>query len=267
MLQNILVATDGSKASERGINLGLKWAKILNSKIYGISVAEIPVLGPEFVEIFPKLIETLEKKAWQAVNYLKFNAEKEKIPFETFVYSSSAPEEVILEKAKELEVNLIIIGKKASLGRVGKTIIGKSLCPVVVVPSEAVLIWNKILIATDGSVYSQIAGDFAIKLSKNLKSELIVLSVAKREENVPYAEESVKILVEKVKNEGLKVESLVVKGEPFEKILEVAKEKNVGLIVMGCYGRTGIEKFFMGSVTERVIENSHFPVLVVKKQI
>lgn len=265
MLEKILVAIDDSSASKKAINFSIELAKIFNSKLYGISVAEIPVMGPEFVEIFPKLVSLLEKKAYEVVTFFKNQTEKEKIPCEIFTFSSPAPEEIIVKEAQKQDVNLVIIGKKNGLGTVSKSVIGNVFCDVLVVPEKAVFKLNKILVATDGSVYSQRASKFAVEFSKVLNGEIIALSVAKREGNLSYAEDSVKLVEEEAKKKGVKVENLTLVGEPFLKILEVADEKEVDLIVMGCYGRTGIEKFLMGSVTERVINNSSFPVLVVKK--
>jgi nucleotide-binding universal stress UspA family protein len=64
--------------------------------------------------------------------------------------------------------------------------------------------------------------------------------------------------------EGVKADSLLAKGRPFEQIVHLAKELNIGLIVLGTYGRKGAERILIGSVAERVIEYSLCPVLVVK---
>jgi nucleotide-binding universal stress UspA family protein len=58
---------------------------------------------------------------------------------------------------------------------------------------------------------------------------------------------------------------MILKGEPYEVIVKTAEQSNVGLIVVGSHGRSGIEKLLMGSVTERVIGHAGCPVLVVKK--
>ncbi len=61
-----------------------------------------------------------------------------------------------------------------------------------------------------------------------------------------------------------RLQSVFLKGRPFEKIIETAKEEQVGLVAMGSHGRTGFARLFMGSVTERVIGTVGCPVLVVK---
>jgi hypothetical protein len=64
---------------------------------------------------------------------------------------------------------------------------------------------------------------------------------------------------------GLRAEALVCEGEPPDVIKEVAHEKNADLIAMGTYGRKGLKRLFMGSVTSGVIVDSPCDVLVVKK--
>jgi nucleotide-binding universal stress UspA family protein len=49
-------------------------------------------------------------------------------------------------------------------------------------------------------------------------------------------------------------------------IVEIAEEKAADIVFMGSYGRTGLKKLLMGSVTEKVIGNTSCPVMVVKPQ-
>lgn len=68
-----------------------------------------------------------------------------------------------------------------------------------------------------------------------------------------------------VSESDIDMESLVCEGEPPEVIVEIAQEKKADLIVMGTYGRKGLNRLLMGSVTSGVIVNSSVDVLVVKK--
>lgn len=60
------------------------------------------------------------------------------------------------------------------------------------------------------------------------------------------------------------VESLLVKGLPVTRILEVAEQRDAHMIVMGSTGRTGIKHLMLGSVAERVVQLSPVPVTVTK---
>ncbi|HXX54320.1 MAG TPA: universal stress protein [Thermodesulfovibrionales bacterium] len=64
---------------------------------------------------------------------------------------------------------------------------------------------------------------------------------------------------------GVEVESLLCEGDPPDVIMDVANGKKADLIVLGTYGRKGLKRLLMGSVTSQVIVNSPTDVLVVKK--
>lgn len=54
-------------------------------------------------------------------------------------------------------------------------------------------------------------------------------------------------------------------GDPSSKIIDYAQEINADLIVIPSHGRTGLSRFFLGSVAERVIRFAHCPVVVLRK--
>ncbi len=271
-VERILLALDGSDSSNDVLKVGIDLSKLFNSKLYVISVAIAPGLE-EILDIFP--IEVIEKIEHKTLNYLKTikkKLEEEKIICEIIFRAGPEPSKYIIEEALKNDINLIIMGRRgrtkfirALMGSVTAKTIAETFCPVLVVPKGAKFYLDRILLATDGSVYSMFAAYEAINLLKYAKGELIILSVAKKEENISAAEESVRIAKEISEKEGIKGEKLVLIGEPFQVIVKTAEEKGAGLIVMGCYGKTGIEKLFMGSVTERVIGFTNTPVLVVRR--
>lgn len=65
---------------------------------------------------------------------------------------------------------------------------------------------------------------------------------------------------------GIEAQSLLCEGDPPEVIVDIAREKNADLIVMGTYGRRGLNRLLMGSATSQVIVRSPVDVLVVKKE-
>lgn len=69
---------------------------------------------------------------------------------------------------------------------------------------------------------------------------------------------------EKAMEEGVKTQVDITEGDPVEKILSFAEEKGISLLVMGSYGKSGLKRLLMGSVTEKVISLGDRPVLVVK---
>lgn len=129
----------------------------------------------------------------------------------------------------------------------------------------------KILIPTDGSVYSKNAARVASKIVQSHSYKLIILHVVDdkglkrktwRKQGAEHIiEEICELLVEK----GCKqecIEKIIRDGNAPETIVEVAKEMEVDRIVIGTQGRNGI-KMIVGSVTEKVLSLSDALVLVV----
>jgi len=73
-------------------------------------------------------------------------------------------------------------------------------------------------------------------------------------------------LVEEVDDDvsGVPVETAVLSGDPYKRIREYADDHDIDLIVMGTHGRTGVDRYLLGSVTENVVRTADQPVLTVR---
>ncbi|MBI3624769.1 MAG: universal stress protein [Candidatus Rokubacteria bacterium] len=71
-------------------------------------------------------------------------------------------------------------------------------------------------------------------------------------------------LAARAKKATAKVKAVLLEGTPYSQIARAARAKRADLIVMGTHGRTGLKKFFLGSVAERVIASASCPVLTVR---
>jgi nucleotide-binding universal stress UspA family protein len=267
-MEKLLVATDGSTFSENAIREAINLAKTCSSKLIAVSVVKT---NPEFEDLVPLVIEKAEKEVREHLESIKNRASKKGIDCKIVVHRSEEPFQDIVNDAAKNKVDMVIIGthgrtglKRLMMGSVTAKVIGHAPCKVLVVPKGTRLTLKKILIATDGSVFSEFASREAISIAKRCGSSLIALSVAKRDENLLAAKESVDKVRQVAEKEDIKVEGLTPKGIPFEVIVKTAAQKKAGLVVVGSHGRTGTEKLLMGSVTERVIGHSASAVLVVR---
>ena len=137
---------------------------------------------------------------------------------------------------------------------------------------------EKLLLATDRSLFSEGAILEGINFAKKCSSRLYIISVMEtnpeyetigadafqkeEEEAITYLE-SVKT---KASQQGLSCQSLLLYGdEPYQLIVDTAAEKMVDMIIIGRHGRTGLMKVLMGSVATKVIGHSRCKVLVVPK--
>ncbi|NOY40198.1 MAG: universal stress protein [Nitrospirae bacterium] len=138
---------------------------------------------------------------------------------------------------------------------------------------------KKILIAHDGSKSSNKALKIAVEIAVKFDSTLYVLSVVPelylteltdfdRQRITEALTEETNKTMEKVRSSlashTIEHKTLVRQGDPAEVILDTAKKMKVNLIVTGSHGRHGATKFLLGSVSSKVLDHAHCPVLVVK---
>ena len=79
------------------------------------------------------------------------------------------------------------------------------------------------------------------------------------------AQENLSAFEHELLNKGIPVNAYLRVGYPFEEIVLMANDPDVGLIIIGSHGRTGIKRLLLGSTAERVVEHAPCPVLVVKE--
>ncbi|MCX5717278.1 MAG: universal stress protein [Nitrospirae bacterium] len=267
-LERLVLPTDGSEFSEGAVREAISLAKTCSSKLVAVSVIET---NPEYETIAPQLIEKAEKEAREYLESVKARALKEGVECEIIAHQGEEPYRYIVEEAEKNKADMIVMGRRGRRGlkrlmmgsETAKTI-GHAHCNVLVVPRAARLEFKNILMATDGSKYSDIAASEAISIAKRCGSSLIALSVIHSDVDKKCAEENIKKIKELAEKEGVKVDALIAEGRPFEVVVNTAKNKNADTIVTGTHGRTALARLLMGSVTERVIGTAECAVLVVK---
>lgn len=138
--------------------------------------------------------------------------------------------------------------------------------------------YEDILVPTDGSAAAVAAIDHAVDLAETYGARLHALYVvdatafasvdAGSEMVVDALEQEGEQAVEVVREQGeaasLDVETHVVSGTAYRSILDCIENEDVDLVVMGTHGRRGVERFLLGSVTERVVRSADVPVLTVR---
>jgi nucleotide-binding universal stress UspA family protein len=140
--------------------------------------------------------------------------------------------------------------------------------------------YSKILVPTDGSDSAFLAGKHAVYLAKSIGADVLALNVVDSDlafsAGIHYADEvadleksgleataSIKKLCDEA---GVPAQEIMVKGSPAPGILDVARDKQVDLIVMGTVGMSAVERVLLGSVSEKVSRHATCPVLLVREK-
>jgi nucleotide-binding universal stress UspA family protein len=258
--EKLLLSTDGSEFSTGATRLAMHLAKAYGATL---QVMTTVITNPEYEALAPKLVEKAEQEAKAILETVKQQAQTAGIQCQTRMRHGSEPAEEILAVSEEIPADVIIMGRRDKrkiarwmVGHSTVQVVGRARCPVLVVPRAAVIPSQRILIATDGSRYSDNAAADAGKLAALLKLPLTVLSVMlphHSEKRRAEAKEAVDRVTALLSQDGLACEGLVLEGKPDETIVNTAKQHGVDLIIVGNRGRTGLDRILVGSVSERVI--------------
>jgi nucleotide-binding universal stress UspA family protein len=139
----------------------------------------------------------------------------------------------------------------------------------------------RIVCPTDFSESAERAVRQAASLAKSLGAEVVLVHVASEaqlwregvmtpalrrvfEAQRKWAADALAERVVALAAEGTLARSVVRAGAAWEEIVRVAAEEHADMIVMGTQGRTGLERFMLGSVAERVIRRAPCPVLTLR---
>ncbi len=142
---------------------------------------------------------------------------------------------------------------------------------------------RKILIPLDGSPFAERVLAFVRGLAKPSTTDLIFVHVAQPN---PYytvvtpdaihtvditdwqerANQYMNRITEEVRAEGYTVSAMITEGDVASAICDMAETQEADLIAMTTHGRSGIEKWVLGSVADRVVRSAQQPVFLVRPQ-
>jgi nucleotide-binding universal stress UspA family protein len=142
---------------------------------------------------------------------------------------------------------------------------------------------RRILFASDLSKASAKAFATAVRLAKATHAEVMILhALVPFTPLVPehyiggatldqinadarrWCQQQVATLMAKAKSGGVRASGLTMTGDPAEQIVRAARAKRADFLVLGTHGRTGLNRFFVGSVAQRVIARALCPVVTVR---
>ena len=152
--------------------------------------------------------------------------------------------------------------------------------------------YNKILVAIDGSEPSNNALNHAVSIATNYNAKLIMLAVVQRvmipifpdegfggvplsaAKDMAQYQEKMRNIYQSVLDDAeakikkdhpqLEVEAILKEGRPSGTIIEMAEKDDVDLIIMGSRGIGGYTGWILGSTTRRVVDSCTKPILIVK---
>jgi nucleotide-binding universal stress UspA family protein len=280
-LKNILWATDFSAESKAALTSAHLLAKAFGAKLLAAHV--VPDFSHALYDASPALSAELAKRVEATKNKMfsdiKALAKAEKISFDKIILKEGSAPKKIIEVSEEEKADLIVLGKKGHsvldnllIGSVANQVLRHSFIPVLLTKKRAgKLQYKKILVPTDFTPKEQIERDFAWKLAKGLNASLTFLHVFELFHKFSPSEIEVifKALHKKIqtreRREGEDIpisEEIVRAMNAPAGIVDYAQANKIDLIVISSLVHK-LERFFLGSTTEKVISYADTAVFAI----
>lgn len=288
MYDRILLPTDGSEGVERAIGQAITFTKTYDATLHVLRVVQTADLPADINE--ETVVQAFEERGRKEIDDVEKRALQAGIGAIEKSVVTGPPHRAILEHVEECDIDLVVMGTHGRsglehflLGSVTERVVRLSDIPVLTIrmtdeyEDEG---YNSVLIPTDGSFGAEAAIDNAIDIAASYGATVHALHVVDlrlltgdptggfpTDEILNAAKRRGRKAVGKVaqKAEAAEVDykESVIQGYPYRDIRTYVTEHDVDLVVMGTHGRTGLDYFLLGSVTEKIIRSVDVPVLTV----
>jgi len=288
MFKKIVCATDFSPSASVAARYAASLARtrggaieLVHAWTWQDELDEYAVVRPEVVEDWKRARDAKIAKAVDELSATGVTVTGRRV--------DGAADRAIVAHAAAVQADLLVTGTEsrrglahALLGSVAERIVRTSEVPVLAVPrtwsvaADARFSPRAILVPIEVGVTSADVLRAAVELARGTDARIVVLHALvltvlgadPAAARAAEAETSKRLAhwVEATAPEAAsRIERIVRRGEPFAVIEEVAKEREVDLIAMATAGRTGIDHFMLGSVTERALRSLGRPVLTFRR--
>lgn len=286
MYDTVLVPTDGSNDAIRAAEHGAALARTFGARLHLLNVVDLAAAGGPFDAggLGEEFVERLREDAEKTIDATEAAIS---VPqgLRTAV-EEGRPVRTILDYAEEHDVELIAMGTQGRTGvdryvagSVAEGVVSQATVPVLTVRStdrsDTAGDYADILLPTDGSDYAARAVEPALAVAEQFGARVHVLHVVNPADFPTDADDTLAErfeaqgeavtadVVDRVRQAGLEAVSVVREGTPAAELLDYADDAEIDLIAMGTAGKTGPNRFLLGSTTERVIRHAPIPVLAV----
>lgn len=269
----ILLGLDGSSYAEAAKEYACKIAHRHNASITGVAIIDLPgiqstggpvPLGGAHYEVQreEKLLENTREKAKVILDDFSQSCRSRNINAILHTDTGSPFSELIEESKFH---DLTVIGKKSFFGYSDhetfgtlEKILKNGLIPVLAVP-DSVREIKKVVIAYDNSIPAAKAVHMFLLLGIWKDCDVTLLTVS---DNIVGADVLMTNLKEYFLSHGIDARLEMLSGIPEKLIKAYIIDNEIDLLVMGAYGRKSVREFFVGSVTQNLIQETSIPLFL-----
>lgn len=285
MYRNVLVAIGGSPWSDAALSYAISLVAASGADLTILTVLASPVAYtmPDVMSSSELLMESIERQGHELIAQASARADAAEVSHHAVAKWGSVPE-TILQTAQEGQCDLIVLGsrvitgwKRLMIGRTLNAVTARCEQPLLVVKHPPTVelgqpTWRRLLVATGGSPWSDMAVDHALQLARQNGLEVCILSVdASRAaagdplDDNSGAKDILANAEARAAAAGVTYEAHLAYGDVTEAVLETASRRQCDAIVMGSRGMTGLKRLMIGSISNAVAAKSLLPVMIVKR--
>jgi nucleotide-binding universal stress UspA family protein len=278
MFERILVPLDGSELAESVLT---QVRQVLSHKDSEILLLRVVTLPPSVEEDAGEPLDLLWSRAAEYLQNITGRLSAQGIRVRSKVVEGS-PANQILEVARNERVTLIALSTHGRtglsrwvFGSVTEKVVRVSPVPVLAVPSfvgmggdafptgARELPFKKIVAPIASAELSLDVVAPLAQFAQVFGAHVFLVNVCQGAEcAVPVHE--MRLAYERLREGGVSAEPILKQGDAAVQILEACRETGADLIAMTTHGRSGVSRWMMGSVAEKVLWASNVPLLVVR---
>ncbi len=282
MYQNILVATGGSPWSDAAVAYAVAIATHTGATLRVLTVLVNPGIyaNPDVLGGTEFVVDIVERDGQELISRIADQVTQAGVRCETFCRWGGVPE-TILHTAQESSSDLIVLGsrmlsgwKRLRLGQVANAVSAKAQQPVLVVKHPPQVapgspLGRRLLVATGGSPWSDMAVDYAIDLASREHLSLCLLHVVPgrrwgREVDDTEGRHLLARAETRAIDAGVSTTAVLERGDVRSMIVSTADKQQCDAIVLGARAAAGWKRMMIGDISNAVIVTTPLPVLVVK---
>lgn len=295
-LKKILLPTDFSRCADQALTHAWKLAKQYDCELHILHAIVLHEDDPHNAAHHFQNIDEIHSKIKKTASEMmdtNIEAHSGEVTVVKAQERGIAPATVIMEYAKEHDIDLIVMGTHGRrglehflLGSVAEEVVRLAQCPVMTIREEETEkepeAIEHILVPVDFSDPAKEALRYAVELAKTYQAKLQLLHVVEEAVHPAFyvtgqssifefipdikekSRESLQNMLKETVGNDVDADFFVVEGRAARDITKFAKENDSDLIVISTHGLTGIEHLLVGSVTEKVVRMAPCPMFTVK---
>ncbi len=272
MFGQIMVPLDGSDRAERALPYAVQLAKGMAATLHLVRVDDFVAsmtwaFAPPYLP--PDAYEAAVAPITAYVTALRQRLEGEGLRVRSEVLTGAVALS-LLDYEQAAHVDLVVMcshgrsgAARFALGSVADRLLRHGSAPVLLVRAfSAPLDLTRVVVPLDGSARAEAALGVVAALGRAIVGNVTLLRVIGGEEDEAEAQAYLTTLALRLQQDQLNCRQRVERGEPAQTIIEVAGKDS--LVVMATHGRSGLTRWALGSVADRVCHDGVAGVLLVR---